>query len=173
MSAILHIALGGNRRHGRFGAPPAVLAAAVAALDAAGLPVVARSTVHATPPLGPRQRRFANAVVAVATDLPLPTVLARLQAIEVAFGRRRGRRWGARVLDLDLIAAGLIVTPVRPLRAAARGLIVPHRALADRRFVLDPLIEIASGWRHPVLHLTARQLHARLRRPRPSAAKSP
>ncbi len=102
-------------------------------------------------------------MVAVATALPPAAVLATLQAIERDFGRRPGRRWGPRVLDLDLVAAGGTVTPARGWRRATRGLIVPHRGIAERRFVLDPLVEIAGGWRHPVLHLTARQLHARLR----------
>ena len=164
MPAIIHIALGSNRRHGTYGAPAAVVAAAIAALAAVG-PVVAKSTIRTTPPLGPRQRRFANAVAAVATDAPLDVVLAELQAIERGFGRRYGRRWGPRVLDLDIVAAGAIVTP-RAWRTARAGLIVPHRGAARRRFVLDPLVELASDWRHPVLHLTARQLRARLRRPR-------
>ena len=171
MTAIIHIALGSNRRHGRFGSPAAVVAAATAALAAAGLPVVARSAIRPTAPLGPRQRNFANAVVAVATDLSLDAVLTRLQAIEHAFGRRRGRRWGPRILDLDIVAAGVTVTP--RWRTARAGLIVPHPGLAVRDFVLTPLVEIAGDWRHPVLHLTARQLHARLRRPRRVAATDP
>ena len=165
MPAIIHIAIGSNRRHGHYGCPAAVVAAAVTALDAAGLTVVARSKTRATSPVGPRQRRFANAVVAVASSLPLTEVLTRLQAIERSFGRTPGRRWGPRVLDLDLIAAGDAVV-------ASRTLTVPHKALASRRFVLDPLVEIAPGWRHPLLHLTARQLRARAVRPK-SAVPDP
>ena len=171
MSAIIHIALGSNRRHGRHGAPAAVIVAAMDALDAVG-EVVARSTIRPTPPLGPRQRRFANAVAAVATSQPVADVLVRLQAIEDAFGRRPGRRWGPRVLDLDIVAAETEVTP-RQWRSVRRGLIIPHRRLAVRRFVLDPLVEIAADWRHPVLHLTARQLRSRLRQPRRSPPADP
>jgi 2-amino-4-hydroxy-6-hydroxymethyldihydropteridine diphosphokinase len=173
MSAIIHIALGSNRRHGRHGNPAAVVAAATLALAQAGLPVVARSTIRPTPPLGPRQRRFANAVVAVATHRPLPEILKLLQAIERDFGRRPGRRWGPRILDLDIVAAGAAVTPAAGWRTAHRGLIVPHRGVASRRFVLDPLVELAGDWRHPVLHLTARQLRVRLRRPRRAAIGDP
>ena len=162
MSATIHIALGSNRAHSRYGAPTAVLRGAIAAIAAAGLSVLAESTIRSTPPLGPRQRRFANAVVAVTTDLTPPEVLNLLQEIEAAFGRRRGRRWGPRVLDLDLIAAG--ATVVRN-----RGLSVPHVELAHRDFVLAPLVEIDGGWRHPLLHLTARQLRARLLRPKRTA----
>ena len=159
MSATIHIALGSNRVHSRHGAPSAVVRAAIAAIADAGLQVVAQSAIRGTPPLGPRQRRFANAVIAVTTDLTPQAVLALLQGIEAAFGRRRGRRWGPRVLDLDLIAAGATVVRVR-------GLSVPHVELAHRDFVLAPLVEIDGGWRHPLLHLTARQLRARLLRPK-------
>ena len=167
MAANLLIALGSNRRHGRHGSPAGVVAAAVAALGDLGLTVVARSTIRATAPLGPGGRSFANAVVSAASDLPLPEVLRRLKALEAAFGRRRGKRWGDRVLDLDIIARGGAVTPSRlQWRRAGRGLIVPHPRLAARAFVLDPLVEIAPGWRHPVLGATARQLRARARRPK-------
>lgn len=171
MPATIYIALGSNRRHGRHGAPADVVAAAIAAIDAAGLTVVARSRVRATPPVGPSDRAFANAAVVVATDLSLPAVLMLLKRIEANFGRRPGRRWGARVLDLDIVAACAAVTPSRlRWRRARRGLIVPHRGLAGRGFVLDPLVDIAPGWRHPVLNFSARQLRARHRRPKPQPA---
>src|SRR3546814_8929009 len=56
-----------------------------------------------TPPLGPTIRRFANMVAIIESDDDPPALLRRLKAIEHAFGRRRGRRWGARVIDLDII----------------------------------------------------------------------
>ena len=174
MSATILIAIGSNRRHGRHGPPARVVAAAMVALDAAGLAVVRRSRVRATAPLGPGGRSYANAAVAVTSVLPLPVVLAVLQSIERDFGRRGSRRWGARVLDLDILAAGAAVLPsALRWRAARAGLIVPHRALAARRFVLDPLVEIAPGWRHPVLHRTARQLHARATRRKATLQRSP
>lgn len=133
--------------------------AAIAALPASGVAILAVSSIHDTAPVGPGSRRYANAVVLAATALPLPDLLRRLQDLERAFGRRRGRRWGDRVLDLDILAAGDQV-----LRRA--GLTVPHPRLAERAFVLDPLVEVAPGWRHPRLQLTARQLRARRLRPR-------
>ena len=165
------IALGSNRPHHRHGAPAGVLRAAIGALTAAGLTVVAVSRIRTTLPVGPSARSYANAAVAVTGAPPLPELLRRLQAIEAAFGRRRGRRWGARVLDLDIIAAGDCVLPSRlGWRAARHPLIVPHRGLAARRFVLDPLCDIAPLWRHPVLNRTARQLQHRARRPKASGA---
>lgn len=159
METTVLIALGSNRRHGRHGPPERVLLAAMAALDAAGLRIVRRSRIRPTPPLGPGGRRFANAAVAVATALPLPAVLLLLQRIEREFGRKRGRRWGDRVLDLDILGAGSTVI-------TTAGLTVPHPQLALRRFVLDPLVEIAPEWRHPGRHATARQLRARAKRPK-------
>jgi 2-amino-4-hydroxy-6-hydroxymethyldihydropteridine diphosphokinase len=159
MATPILIAIGSNRRHGGHGRPEAVVAAAVAALAAAGLRVVAVSRVRPTPPMGPGGRRYANAAVAVESRLALRDVLLLLQRVQRDFGRRPGRRWGDRVLDLDIIGAGDAVV-------RAPGLQVPHPGVAQRRFVLDPLCDIAPLWRHPVLNATARQLRARQMRPK-------
>lgn len=147
------IALGSNRR-GRHGAPAAEVRAGLAAIGAGRA-----SRVIASAPLGPSLRRFANAAALVESDLSPLAMLARLKAIERAFGRRSGRRWGARVIDLDIAlwSGGRVVT---------RTLAIPHRELRRRAFVLAPLAEVAPGWRDPVSGLTVRQLHARLTRRR-------
>jgi 2-amino-4-hydroxy-6-hydroxymethyldihydropteridine diphosphokinase len=160
-TATILIAIGSNRRHGCHGRPEAVVRAAITALAALG-PVVRISGVHATAPVGPGGRRFANAAVALETTLSLPEVLARIKALEVEFGRRGGRRWGDRVLDLDIIGAGAV-------RIASRRLQVPHPRFATRRFVLDPLVEIAPDWRAPGQAATVRQLRFRARRPKARA----
>jgi len=161
------IALGSNKPHGRYGPPRAVLIAAMRALDSAGLVLVAKSRIHSTAPIGPSSRSYANAAAALRTNLALPLLLRRLKAIEARFGRRRGQRWGARTLDLDIIGAGNAILPSRLRWSVARhGLVIPHARMAERRFVLDPLREIAPDWRHPVLKLTVRQLHARAHRPK-------
>jgi 2-amino-4-hydroxy-6-hydroxymethyldihydropteridine diphosphokinase len=154
------IALGSNRRHGRHGRPEAVLRAAVAALAAAGLPTDALSRLHATAPIGPGTRRFANAVLRSRWSGTAPALLRLLKETERSFGRRPARRWGDRVLDLDLLALG-------QQRVAMRGLTVPHPRLGSRRFVLDPLQEVAPRWKHPINNATVRQLRARLLRPKP------
>ncbi|KAB7648585.1 2-amino-4-hydroxy-6-hydroxymethyldihydropteridine diphosphokinase [Polymorphobacter fuscus] len=159
METTILIALGSNRRHGRHGRPEAVVLAAMRAMTAHGLAVTAQSRIHATAPLGPGGRRFANAAVAVSSSLPPGAVLGIIKAIERDFGRRGGKRWGDRVLDLDIIAAGDAVV-------ASGALQVPHPRMADRRFVLDPLVEIAPDWRHPLRHATVRQLRARAMRPK-------
>ena len=119
--------------------------------------LIVASRVITSRPIGPGTRSYTNAVVIVETDLSPPELLAQLKAIERAFGRRRGRRWGNRPLDLDIIAwsGGIWASP---------GLTVPHPAVRTRRFVLAPLCEIAPGWRDPVTGLSARHLLARLDR---------
>ena len=144
------IALGSNRA-GRHGAPERELAAAAAALGE----VVALSPVLRTPPLGPSQRRFANAVALIESDEEPPVLLARLKRIEREFGRRRGRRWGARVIDLDIILWS-------DGAWADAGLVIPHPRFRERGFVLMPLARVAPDWRDPLSGRTMRQLCARL-----------
>ena len=161
------IALGSNRRHGRHGAPRGVIEAAIAALDKGKLRLVARSTIHLTAALGPAGRSFANAAAIVETKLDPPELLARVKRIERDFGRRAGRRWGPRVLDLDIVLWSSGGFPRHPGFAPPGRLRIPHRELARRRFVLAPLAEIAADWRDPVTRRTVRQLAHRLTAARP------
>jgi len=146
------IALGSNRR-GRHGSPADEVRAALTAI---GRDVVMTSPLITTPPLGPARRRFVNAAALVESDDSPPEMLARLKAIEAAFGRRRGRRWTDRVIDLDIIlwSGGAW---------ASDGLTVPHPEFRRRDFVLGPLVTIVPDWRDPVTGLSVRQLAARLR----------
>ena len=140
------IGLGSNRR-GRHGSPEREVRAAIELLGG----VVAASPIIASAPLGPSIRRFANAVALIETHEAPPDLLDRLKAIEAAFGRRRGQRWGARVIDLDIIlwSCG---------SWAGRGLIVPHPHFRERAFVLGPMAAIVPTWRDPVTQRTVRQL---------------
>ena len=149
------IALGSNRRS-RHGSPALTLRAALAAIDG----VAAVSAVRATPALGPAGRSFANAVALVHSPLAPDALLARLKAIERDFGRRAGRRWGPRVLDLDIVLWSEGIWP-------GPGPTIPHPAFRARAFVLRPLAELAPTWRDPITGATARQLLARLTAPRP------
>ncbi|NUQ17638.1 MAG: 2-amino-4-hydroxy-6-hydroxymethyldihydropteridine diphosphokinase [Sphingomonas sp.] len=154
MAAATHlyaIAIGSNRSHARHGRPPQIVEAAIARLDQEfGLfdasPIVL-SAAH-----GPAGRDFANAAALVESDLNPMEMLARLKAIEREFGRRSGRRWGPRVLDLDIAlwSGG---------KVRSRRLTIPHVELARRSFVLQPLLAIAPDWRigsTAVRHLAAR-----------------
>ena len=96
------------------------------------------STLRETEPVGRLdQPRFLNGAVAVATTLPPRALLERLLAVERELGRERGGpRFGPRTIDLDLLLYG-DETVEEP------GLTVPHPRLAERRFVLEPLAELA------------------------------
>lgn len=148
------VAVGSNRR-GRHGGPRCEVAAALRLLGGRASPIIASA------PLGPSIRTFANAATLIDTDESPRALLARLKGIEDAFGRRGGRRWGARVLDLDIVlwSRGRWRSP---------GLAIPHRDWRERGFVLTPLLAIAPGWRDPASARTVRQLHARLTRATPA-----
>jgi 2-amino-4-hydroxy-6-hydroxymethyldihydropteridine diphosphokinase len=103
------------------------------------LGAVRSSTVRETDPVGfTDQPRFLNAVAELETNLPARELLERLLDIERSLGRDRAneQRWGPRTLDLDLLLYGQ-ETIEEP------GLSVPHPRLAERRFVLEPLCELA------------------------------
>ncbi|WP_086606727.1 2-amino-4-hydroxy-6-hydroxymethyldihydropteridine diphosphokinase [Erythrobacter donghaensis] len=159
MSSTYLIAFGSNRRHHIYGPPEGVVRAAMEELSAFGT-VTARSPVIATPAMGAAQRRFANAAVVLESELDPPALLAALKHTERAFGRRRGQRWGDRVLDCDII-----LWSGGAWRSA--GLAIPHPAFRQRRFVLDPACTIAPHWRGPNGALTLTHHQARLTRPRP------
>jgi 2-amino-4-hydroxy-6-hydroxymethyldihydropteridine diphosphokinase len=120
---------------------------------------VAVAPVVRSAPLGPSLRRYANTVALVESPILPPEMLAHCKAIERRFGRRRGRRWGTRVIDLDLVlwSGGTWASP---------GLTVPHKEFRTRDFVLEPLARLVPDWRDPVSGRTIRQLARSLRRPR-------
>lgn len=172
----------GSNRWSRFGPPARALDAAVSVLAAEDMEVLARSPLLATPAMGGAGRRFVNATLLVETDLSPPELMRTLQAIERAFGRRPGRRWGPRVLDLDILlwsqgafpgerqgsALSRSMQPDRLGSGVRRGTpVVPHPGLPTRAFVLKPLFRIAPTWRVPPTGHTVRHLRARLARPRP------
>jgi 2-amino-4-hydroxy-6-hydroxymethyldihydropteridine diphosphokinase len=133
------VALGSN-----LGDPAAQLRSALTRLGR--LPqtrLVARSHLYRNPPMGPQdQPDFVNAVARLATRLDPLRLLHELQGIERQAGRVRGRRWGERVLDLDLLLWGdrVLNTP---------ELVLPHPGMPERAFVLYPLAELAPGLRVP------------------------
>jgi 2-amino-4-hydroxy-6-hydroxymethyldihydropteridine diphosphokinase len=135
-----------------------VVAAAIAQLER-DFDLFSASPILINPAHGLSGRDFANAVALVEAPL-LPTpLLWRLQMIEREFGRRRGRRWGNRVLDLDIVAwsGGSF---------RSRDLTIPHHEVEQRAFVLQPLTKIAPDWRIKGA-LTVRHLAARLARRAP------
>ena len=158
MPHLYAIAIGSNRQHGCHGRPPAVVTAAIAELDRR-FGLFDASPLLLNPASGGAGRDFANAVALVESEHAPPDMLAALKTLEREFGRRAGKRWGPRVLDLDLLlwSGGSWRCP---------GLTIPHAALEQRDFMLRPLAAIAPQWRVRG-HLTPRHLLHRLARPAP------
>ena len=152
------IAIGSNRRHVRHGSPKQVVEAAIARLDR-DFDLFDASPILLNPAMGAGLRDFANAVAIVKSPLDPPAMLRQLKRVEREFGRRPGRRWAPRVLDLDLAvwSGG---------RWRSRRLTLPHPGLTDRPFVLGPLASVTPNWRIEG-PLTVRHLAARLARKRP------
>ena len=151
-----YIGLGANLPSSA-GQPEATLAAATERLASLGR-ISARSLLYSTAPVGlADQPRFLNAAVALETGLAPRTLLLRLLAIEMEFGRDRshGIPNGPRTLDLDILLFGDYV-----LHEA--GLELPHPRLAQRAFVLIPLNEIAPGVLDPRSNQPIAQLLATL-----------
>ena len=148
------VALGSNLPS-RAGDREETLREAVRRVGALGT-VVGVSSFYDTEPVGYlEQPRFLNGALLLETALGARELLDGLLGIEAAMGRVRGVDKGPRVIDLDLLLFGDAVV-------AREGLVVPHPAMAERRFVLEPLAEIAPGMRHPGLGLTVGEMLAGL-----------
>jgi 2-amino-4-hydroxy-6-hydroxymethyldihydropteridine diphosphokinase len=153
---VIIVGIGSNLAAPPFASPQETATAALAQLPELGVGLVRQSRWYESEPVPPSdQPWYSNAVAIVATALSPAALLARLLALENRFGRRRGTRDAARTLDLDLL-------DYDGQELAEPGLILPHPRLHERRFVLLPLAEVAPGWRHPRLGLTADELLARL-----------
>lgn len=137
MSEVIVIGLGGNigtdeEIRERFRDARARLAQRLGALSPRS------AALYRTAPVGPVQPPFLNTAVAFATALEPAAVLEVLQAIEAELGRVRDVRWGPRTIDLDILAWG-----DRVIHAPA--LDVPHPRLHERRFALQPLVDLAGA----------------------------
>ena len=111
--------------------------------------VTESSKRNRTPAIGPAgQPDYLNAVIAIATEMQPIELLDALQAIELAHGRERKEHWGARTLDLDIVA-------IEQEIISSERLSVPHPLMFERQFVLRPLCDLAPEWQHPQLKLTA------------------
>jgi 2-amino-4-hydroxy-6-hydroxymethyldihydropteridine diphosphokinase len=150
------IGIGSNLAAPPAETPLATVRAALAALSASGFQVCARSGWYESAPVpASDQPWFVNGVATIASELAPRALLEKLLAVEADFRRIRGAPNAARTLDLDLLDHESRLYDTTTLA-------LPHPRLHRRRFVLEPLCEIAPGWRHPRLGLTAAELLARL-----------
>jgi 2-amino-4-hydroxy-6-hydroxymethyldihydropteridine diphosphokinase len=149
MKKTIYLGLGSN-----LGDRAAHLEQALARLAADGIEIVRRSSFYATEPVGFASRQwFLNCAVEAASELMPRQLLRATQQVECDLGRRRMVRNGPRTVDIDILFYGSNVVSMPDLE-------IPHPRIAERRFVLVPLREIAPGLRHPKLRRTIGELLA-------------
>lgn len=167
-SVMIIVGLGANMT-GRWGNPCQALVRALMELDRRNIKVKARSRLYLTTPYGGvAQPTFVNAAAVVETAMPAPALLAALKRIEIMAGRRPTKRWGPRALDLDILDYRGIVRNwpgiACNMQVSRRWITLPHAGIADRPFVLRPILDVAPWWRHPVSRVPAAVLLKRLQR---------
>ena len=115
--------------------------------------VVKESSVYESEPHGNAKTWFANSVLELETEFDPSELLKRLKGIETSMGRKRvrGKRWGSRIIDLDILIFDKELVDKRNLK-------VPHPEIPNRRFVLLPLSELAPQLIHPTLNVSISDL---------------
>lgn len=156
------VALGSNIA-GPWGSPRETVSHALKELNSFPLRLGGASQLLITKPFGlVNQPDFVNAVALVETALSPEALLRKLHMIERAAGRKRGRRWGPRTLDLDLLDYHGLQRHQKG--TVQKALVLPHPGIAKREFVLQPLQEAAPHWKHPTLRKTASELRLAIHR---------
>jgi len=153
MPAVVYIALGGN-----LGDTRRIFEQAVAALnDLPEFKLIKTSGLYETTPVGgpTHQPKYLNAVIAAESEMPPQELLQTMQQVEKDRGRRPSGRWQPRTLDLDLLFYDRLIIVEEQLQ-------IPHLRLHQRRFVLEPLAEIAPELIHPSFEKTVSELLSQL-----------
>ena len=132
------------------------LAEAVRRIASRAVRVLRVSSSWETAPRGMLdQPWFLNQVIEVETDLSAVQLFQHVQDIELAMGRVRAERNGPRLIDIDILLYG-------DQRVSEPDLEIPHPRMGERRFVLEPLAELAPGLRHPLSGNTVQELLAKV-----------
>ena len=166
----------GSNKKSVFGCPIKTLSRAIEDFGTENLTIVDQSNWYFSPAFpDSSQPRFVNGCLEVKSTLDPHQVLRRLNRIERKMGRTLGKRWEARVCDLDILSCENLITPnlrtfnywfkmpfEEQLRRKPTELLLPHPRLQDRAFVLVPFAEIAKDWLHPVFGISVEDMLARL-----------
>ena len=130
----------------------AYLKQAIAHIESEVSPIVKASSIYETQSWGKTDSPdYLNQVIVIETELQAPVLLQKLLNIEWAIGRTREEKWGARIIDIDILFYGYEVINQPDLQ-------VPHPHLHTRRFTLEPLAELAPMLIHPLLQKNILQL---------------
>ncbi|MDP9128870.1 MAG: 2-amino-4-hydroxy-6-hydroxymethyldihydropteridine diphosphokinase [Candidatus Binatota bacterium] len=114
--------------------------------------VIKESSLYESEPLGDSKEWYVNGAIEIETKFKPEALLEKFKNIERAMGRKKvKKRWGARIIDLDILLFDLAVVKKKSLR-------IPHPEMASRKFVLIPLSEIAPQVIHPELGVTISEL---------------
>ncbi|MFN3739075.1 MAG: 2-amino-4-hydroxy-6-hydroxymethyldihydropteridine diphosphokinase [Thermodesulfovibrionales bacterium] len=126
---------------------------AIRLMEEKGIKVIKRSSLYETEPWGVKdQPMFINMVIEAETEYAPAELLNLLKSIERAMGRTETKRWGPRIIDLDILFYNNLILNTPELR-------IPHPYIHERDFVLKPLSEIAPELEHPVLKKRIKELH--------------
>lgn len=116
-----------------------------------GIDLLSQASYYETEPVGPIQPWFINSVITIQSTLPPEGILAKCKEVEVRIGRVDSLKWGPRLVDLDLLLVEDQIVDTGKLK-------LPHPQLAQRRFVLLPLLELQPNLVHPELQVPLREL---------------
>lgn len=151
MTSIAHLSLGSN-----VGDRQQHLRDAISRLEAEGR-VIAVSSFYETEPVDfTAQPWFVNCALALETDQSPKALMRAMLRIELEMGRQRMENKGPRIIDIDILLYDDLIVD-------SDDLTIPHPAMHERRFVLEPLVEIAPAAKHPLLHKTVAELRDELR----------